>query len=79
MAAPLADPAPLRLYLWRGVLHDYTAGMAFAIASSADEARGMICRQVTESAGYFDGSGFAKEPEVRALDEPFAAFVEGGG
>lgn len=31
-----------KLFVWRGVFNDYTAGMAFAIATSTDEARRII-------------------------------------
>lgn len=65
----------LSLYLWRDVLYDYTAGMAFAIAASADEARGMLVRDP----GIYAGDDFAKDPEVHELTEPFCAFVHGGG
>lgn len=65
----------MKLFLWRNVLYNYTAGMAFAIAASADEARGMLIRQ----ADIHAGDDFAKEPEVHELTEPFCAFVYGGG
>ena len=67
----------LRLYLWRDVLCDYTCGMAFAVAASADEARGIIVREdgIYTSAG----NDFASDPEVHELTEPFCAFVYGGG
>lgn len=67
--------AELRLYLWRDVLRDYSPGMAFAIASSADEARGMLIR----SEDLCSGSDFAKPPEVHPLTEPFCAAMWGGG
>lgn len=65
----------MKLYLWRDVLCDYTCGMAFAIASSANEARGML----VASEAYFGSGDLAKEPEVHELTEPFCAYVHGGG
>ena len=32
----------MRLYVWEGVLQDYTPGIAFTLASTADEARNLI-------------------------------------
>ncbi len=69
----------MKLYLWRDVLRDYTPGIAFAIAGSPDEARGLIIRAVTDGSGYCDGSDFAADPEAHDLSEPFAAYVTGGG
>ena len=69
----------MKLYVWRDVLRDYTPGIAFAIAGSPDEARGLIIRTVTDDVGYCNGSDFAADPEVHDLSEPFAGFVHGGG
>ncbi len=68
------DASGLRLYLWRDVLRDYSAGMAFAIATSADDARNLLRAQVRDYHSDFD-----KEPEIHELIEPFAAHVHGGG
>jgi len=32
----------LKLYVWEGVLADYTSGIMFALATSADEARNIV-------------------------------------
>jgi hypothetical protein len=65
----------MKLYLWRDVLRDYSAGMAFAIAGNVNEARGMLA-----ATGEFHNAGdLAKEPEEHSLDEPFCALVHGGG
>ena len=65
----------MKLYLWRGVLHDYTAGMAFAIASSANEARGLL----VATGEFYSPGDLQAEPEVHELTEPFCAMVHGGG
>lgn len=66
----------LRLYIWDEVLCDYTCGIAFAIAASADEARGML---VALPNVYFQGHELQAEPEVHELDTPFAHAIHGGG
>lgn len=35
----------LKLFVWENVLRDYTAGIAFALAHDADEARRLIVAQ----------------------------------
>lgn len=66
----------MKLYLWRDVLYDYTAGMAFAVAASAEEARGLLagCPDA-----YWGSGDLAREPEVHELTGPFCAYVHGGG
>jgi hypothetical protein len=32
----------MRLYVWEDVLQDYTSGIAFALAESEEQARGLI-------------------------------------
>ena len=66
----------MKLYLWRNVLYDYTPGMAFAIASSVEEARGLLA---AEPGAYWGSGDLQKEPEVHELTEPFCAYVHGGG
>jgi len=65
----------MKLYLWRDVLCDYSAGMAFAIASNVNEARGLLAA----TGRFYDAADLAKEPEEHSLDEPFCALVRGGG
>ena len=36
----------MNLYVWEGVLADYTDGIAFALARDADHARWLIVRRV---------------------------------
>lgn len=42
----------LKLYVWENVLTDYTSGIMFALATSVEEARELICPgwQATEDA-----------------------------
>ena len=65
----------MHLYLWRDVLRDWTPGMAFAIAASPAEARGLLLA----TGEFWDAQGLAAEPEVHELDKPFAALCHGGG
>ena len=65
----------MKLYLWREVLWDYSHGMAFAIAHSAEEARGLL----VASDAYWGSDDLKQEPEVHELTEPFCAYVHGGG
>jgi hypothetical protein len=65
-------PGPLRLYVWEGVLTDYTSGVMFALAHSVEEARDLI--RAMGSGATLD---LAQEPRVVEAPEGFA--VWGGG
>jgi hypothetical protein len=67
-----ARPA-LKLYVWTDVLCDYTCGVAFALASSVEEARQLV----TDSLGYERGD-FEREPDV-ITDAAYGLAVWGGG
>jgi hypothetical protein len=64
----------LKLYVWRGdgVLQDYTSGIAFALADSAEQARTLLRESIETDQGFL-----GKEPEV--FDTPAALWVYGGG
>lgn len=63
----------LRLYIWTGYCPDYTAGLAFAIASSEDEARELVSEK-------YGGEPYEwGDLEVRRLDHRVAREVCGGG
>ena len=64
----------MKLYLWHNVLTDYTSGMAFAVAASVEEARGLLA-----GTNAYWGDDLAREPEVHELTEPFCDYVYGGG
>ena len=62
----------LKLYVWEDVLHDYTAGIAFAYAESIEEAR----KLVWESLGY-KSDDILREPREVTTKEGFG--MSGGG
>jgi hypothetical protein len=84
-------PAPkLRLYVWENVLADYTSGIAFALASSVDEARqlayanlrkGMSPTWGTYQEELAKGDGAAQElsAEPQVFDSPAGFAISGGG
>lgn len=63
---------PLKLFVWEGVLKDYTAGAAWALARDAEHARKLIA----EAMGRFE-SDLAIEPEI--VTRPKGFYVYGGG
>jgi len=63
----------LKLYVWTEFQNDWTAGLAFAIASSEDDARKQIIKEHGTTI-YSWG-----DLEVRPLSKKFAASVSGGG
>ncbi len=67
----------LKLFIWRGVLIDYTPGIAFAMAHTADEAREKII-ETAKKDGVADWvtDDIKAEPEVHAT--PFGVYVFGG-
>jgi hypothetical protein len=65
---------PLKLFLWRDVLHSYTSGMAFAIARNVHEARGLL-----SGTDAYWGDDLAAEPEVHDVTSRFCAYNQGGG
>ena len=78
----------LKLYVWEDVLSDYTEGIMFALANSAEEAREIILEKACEFYGVEDAeyTQMSLEPIIRDLkDEPrvfdseVGFFVVGGG
>ena len=85
----------LRLFVWEGVLRDYTSGVAFALAYSADHARRLIvardftsvaqqARLLSGEVSIYDESlqpTIAHElyEEPRVYDEPWGFYLRGGG
>jgi hypothetical protein len=65
----------MKLYVWHNVFCDYTCGIAFAMAESAEEARRLI-RENAEDWEDIDGA-LADEPEV--YDGPHGEHILGGG
>lgn len=63
----------LHLYVWEDFEHDYTPGLAFAIAKNEKEARELI------RAVYGDARSLADKPKVYPLSKKIAFAVHGGG
>ena len=68
----------MRLYVWHEVLSDYTHGVIFALASSAEEARRVVIAQVKEDWQRVSiERAITNDPAV--YDSPVGFFVFGGG
>ncbi len=66
-----------KLYVWREVLRDYTAGIAVAAATSPAEAREVVLRDGEDWEKQSLAGDLVAEPEV--YDLPAGAFCWGGG
>jgi len=64
----------LHLYVWEGVLTDYTAGIMFALAESPEEARVLIRKKHGEKIWSCE-----IDQEPRCVDLPEGFIVFGGG
>ncbi len=73
----------LRLYVWDGVLEDYTSGIAFALASSPEEAFQMVAKGFpgVTGRGQYGQNGPTKIDGVEpvAYDSPVGFAIWGGG
>ncbi len=71
----------LKLYIWQDVLCDYTPGIAFAMASSEDEARQQIRERLLKDGLRVDADGpdeFSKAPD-EVYETPSGGYCYGGG
>ena len=68
----------LKLFIWREIRVDYTAGIGFAMARSKEEAIEAI-HQVSEDWEWQAHAGelLTNEPEVH--DAPYGGWISGGG
>ena len=64
----------LKLFVWEGVLTDYTSGVMFALATDVEDARKQIMKKENGSTAKAD---LMSEPLVITKSEGFA--VWGGG
>tara|TARA_B110000259_G_C13817406_1_gene323283 strand:- start:238 stop:441 length:204 start_codon:yes stop_codon:yes gene_type:complete len=62
----------LKLYVWEGVLSDYTDGCMFALAENAEDARNLIEEKMKCRTGYLD-------IEPKEITEREGFYVYGGG
>lgn len=81
----------MKLYIWHDVYTDYTSGIAFAIASSEEEAIDMICQAWEREIPSLKKVPIEKRREsekrelskgtleIRPLSSPYGDFVCGGG
>jgi hypothetical protein len=71
--------AKVKLFIWEGVLKDYSGGIAVSAARDIEGARAAI---VTASKGYCRAEELVGEvsinPPTRILDIPAAAYLQGG-
>ena len=70
--------AELKLYVWEDVLQSYSPGIAFALASSPEEARRVL---IAKAAAQCSPEPLAKDIEKEPLvfDEPVGFYMWGGG
>lgn len=74
------EASGLKLYVWHGFGTDYTDGLAFAIASSEEEAKQLVLEYI----GLEDKPDILDDDEwgeltVHSLSTPIAGAVFGGG
>jgi len=72
----------MKLYVWKGVLCDYTCGIAFAIAESPEEARQAVIDGFESDKGYIADillTDLKGKYEVYPVDEPVGFAIWGGG
>ena len=78
----------MKLYIWKGVLCDYTCGIIVVMAESIDQARLVALKRAGEcmDENAFSAENVRAEDVPRAIivepeihEGPFAAWVGGGG
>jgi hypothetical protein len=69
----------LRLFIWKKVWCDYTCGVAFALALTADDARRLVLDGMKDSplSAELLARELTDEPEV--YEQPYGFGVMGGG
>lgn len=71
-------PRPNRLFVWDGVLTDWTSGIMFAIAPDVTTARALILANPEATPGGTFMTDLAKEPTVYSLTQQVSRVVWGG-
>lgn len=71
----------MKLYVWEGVLADYTSGIAFALANSVEEAKSAILHKYACEVGGKNSAliNELKNSEPQIIDTVEGFFVFGGG
>jgi hypothetical protein len=73
---------PLKLFVWEGVLTDWTSGMAFAIARTKEEAANLAIKGLRNDEMFCEYSlaELLESPcSEFKLNKPIGAHVHGGG
>jgi len=65
----------MKVFVWEGVLVDYTPGMMFAVAPTLEEARA----ELRKKSSYIPDDDLNQQPEILDLSEPAAFLCWGGG
>ena len=65
----------MNLYVWTGVLWDYSPGIMFAKADTVEEARALLRKECA----YLVAEDLAKQPQVFGPDDKCAFYEWGGG
>lgn len=89
----MSEQAQLKLFVWRRVFVDYTAGVAFALAETVEQAREHIARSRVTAEDCFSPKGCIpaeesyeyrmvmvelKEPPCSVYSVPHGEYREGG-
>lgn len=72
----------MKLYVWTGVLCDYTNGIAFAVAEDIDTARWAIAKSMDYTIEEFERTHtefYTQKPSVHNLTKPIGYHCYGGG
>lgn len=69
---------PLKLYIWDGVLGDYSPGVAFALAESEEHARALIIADAEDYTARTLVDDLAGPPS-HVVDSPRGFHIHGGG
>ncbi len=74
----MAKKKDLKLFIWRGIRKDYTAGIGFAVATTKEEAIEAI-HKISEDWEWHSYAGelLTIEPEVHK--PPYGGWISGGG
>lgn len=71
----------MNLYVWHGVLRDYTSGVAFAMAHDVNQARDALKDKYKQKFGYLSDRfvGDLDKDPTYVSSGPAADFIHGGG
>jgi CO dehydrogenase/acetyl-CoA synthase delta subunit len=67
----------MKLFIWKGVLFDYTDGVVFALAKNVEDARQVVLQSVEDWARKSVSEAMSGDPEVH--EKPYGFALWGGG